>query len=549
MRRVLAGSVGVALGLGLAPAFAQETGWHPAPANPMQMRREPAVSLGPPTAALGAPRPAARAADPAVRPAAAVLPASWAAPTARAQMDDKAPMPAGPALSGSSPLPPPTPLMPAAPLPGAPVTSGPFLGGPVFSAPPPGVPMVGGPVMPDAACPGCAGGALPAPADACMPPLPGGVFVPDAQPCGHIFYGSVEYLLWWIRNGNLPVLLAAGPTPADLATGVPPIAQVLYGGGPITSQERSGFRVTVGSWLSACQNWGVEGSYFFLGRRGSSFEGSGMGLPGSGDIFRPFTNVVNRAGVPFGPDYELIARQDMAAGNFAVTTSNELWGADLNLRKNILLGCRWRLDGLAGFRYLHFDERLDIAESVMTLPMPSTAMVSVMDHFKTTNDFYGGQLGLAGQIRRGPWTLDLTTKVALGTNHQTVDISGGQAFLVNTGTSTMMGTAPFGLLAQPTNIGTRSRDVFAVVPEVGMNLGYQWTPHLKLFVGYNFLYWSNVLRAGDQVDTVLDVNTRPTGPSPIIGPPTNRPQMRPIVPFRDSDFWAQGINFGLQFTW
>ena len=41
---------------------------------------------------------------------------------------------------------------------------------------------------------------------------------------------------------------------------------------------------------------------------------SGMGLPGTGDVFRPFTNVVNRAGVPFGPDYELIARQAMAAG-------------------------------------------------------------------------------------------------------------------------------------------------------------------------------------------------------------------------------------------
>ena len=38
------------------------------------------------------------------------------------------------------------------------------------------------------------------------------------------------------------------------------------------------------------------------------------------------------------------------------------------------------------------------------------------DNFLVTNDFYGGQLGLIGELKRGRWSVDLTTKVALGTN-------------------------------------------------------------------------------------------------------------------------------------
>jgi hypothetical protein len=64
-----------------------------------------------------------------------------------------------------------------------------------------------------------------------------------------------------------------------------------------------------------------------------------------------------------------------------------------------------------------------------------------------------------------------------------------------------------------------------------------------VFVGYNFLYCSNILRAGDQIDTTLDVNA-------ATFPITQRPgATRPAPKFEDSGFWAQGINFGLHFTW
>ena len=50
-------------------------------------------------------------------------------------------------------------------------------------------------------------------------------------------------------------------------------------------------------------------------------------------------------------------------------------------------------------------------------------------------------------------------------------------------------TAQGGLLTVPgTNIGRFSQSRFAVVPEIGLNLGYQVTQRMKVFVGYNFLY-------------------------------------------------------------
>ena len=74
------------------------------------------------------------------------------------------------------------------------------------------------------------------------------------------------------------------------------------------------------------------------------------------------------------------------------------------------------------------------------------------------------------------------------------------------------------------------------------------TDQLKAFVGYNFLYWSNVIRPGDQIDTVIDVNRVPRFVPPGVIVPDAGVQ-RPAVLFRETDFWAQGINFGVQYRW
>ena len=81
-----------------------------------------------------------------------------------------------------------------------------------------------------------------------------------------------------------------------------------------------------------------------------------------------------------------------------------------------------------------------------------------------------------------------------------------------------------------------------------MTLCYQVTQRVRLTAGYNFLYWSNVFRPGEQIDRNLDAaripnfcNLDPTQcPHGLINPP------RPQPTNRDTGFWAQGISLGLE---
>ena len=100
-----------------------------------------------------------------------------------------------------------------------------------------------------------------------------------------------------------------------------------------------------------------------------------------------------------------------------------------------------------------------------------------------------------------------------------------------------------GVLAQPSNIGSYSRDRFAVVPELGAIVGVQITPHVRATLGYTFIFWGPVVRVGDQID--LDVNPDQMAPPivPLAGP------LRPEFAFQESDYWAQGVSAGVEGRW
>ena len=146
-------------------------------------------------------------------------------------------------------------------------------------------------------------------------------------------------------------------------------------------------------------------------------------------------------------------------------------------------------------------------------------------------------------MRRGRWFTNLTTKIALGTVHQTAIIEGNQTISFDTGTTSSF---PGGLLAVPGNIGQYTQNKFAVVPQVGLNIGYHVTPNFRVFMGYNFMYLSSVLRPGNQIDTNIDVTRIPNFP---VAGATTLPFVRPTVPLKDTDFFTQGLSFGMQWKW
>jgi hypothetical protein len=164
----------------------------------------------------------------------------------------------------------------------------------------------------------------------------------------------------------------------------------------------------------------------------------------------------------------------------------------------------------------------------------------IQDRFHTSNRFYGGQVGARGEVRRGRFFADFNSAIALGGVDEVVNIRG---ITVITPPGSAATATAGGLLALPTNSGRHTRSRFAVAPEAGLDIGYQVTERIAVSIGYDFLYLSNAVRPGDQIDRVLNPTQIPVNGTTggLAGAP------RPAFTFHETDFWAQGIRFGASF--
>jgi hypothetical protein len=369
----------------------------------------------------------------------------------------------------------------------------------------------------------------------------------DCCPPRAPFWAYGEYLLWYAREQNVPPLVTASPAGTPIAAaGVLGNSAILYD--RIDNNPRSGGRFGLGFWFPNHDCWGMDANFFALGNRSGSFTASGTGLPGSAFIARPIFNplvpgeealIVAGNGVPVG-----VGAVANIAGSITINDYSKIWGMDANLRRKLHCGPNGWIDGLVGYRYFSLSEGIDIIDNENFFDPATGAGITnirVNDSFHTRNTFNGPQLGLTGERRIGQrWFLAGSAKVALGAMRETVDTQGFTTF-----SPTGLGTTvqPGGILALPTNSGHFSQTRFAVIPEVGMNLGLDVTDHLRLYAGYNFMFVSSVVRPGEQIDRVVNRTQIPTalGPSPLVGTP------RPAVLFQTNEFWLQGVNFGLQY--
>jgi hypothetical protein len=375
-------------------------------------------------------------------------------------------------------------------------------------------------------------------------------------PKKNTFYASAEYLLWTVKSMGLPPLVTANVLGNFPAIGNPGTG-VAYGGDSVGSDIRSGGRFTVGFALPCVSNTSFEATWFFLSSRTTTATFAGTGTVGSESIGRPFTEVGPfLSGFAGNQNAELVSANGLlganTSGRVTVSTSNDLWGIEANLRHNLASSCCWNVDVLLGFRTVVLEEDLTVAEDVNSsitgivppigMTIPGATRFQVYDHFLTRNNFYGGQVGLDGEWRWKRWFIGATGKLGLGDMHQVAVINGETVTL-------MSGTAPTvasgGLLAQPTNIGRYGRDTFAVVPELALKVGYNFTDHLRGYVGYDVIYLSSVVRPGDIVDTNINSLRLPRlgGTGAATGPSL------PGFQFRTSDFWAQGVNFGFEWRY
>jgi hypothetical protein len=350
---------------------------------------------------------------------------------------------------------------------------------------------------------------------------------------GARFSTSAEYLLWWAKDSPAPPpLLSTG------GVGAPDFSVVLGGRDEDTGLQ-SGGRFTAAYRLTP--DWTIEGIGFFLADTSVTRTVRSSGEPGSLRLVVPQFRVdESREGV-----LTLAAPGDFAGAARDSLTSG-MQGAELDVVRTVMTGPSWRLGLLGGFRYLRLREQLAFSGSSTFVTDPD--VFSFTDVFDTDNHFYGGQLGLKAQYSSGRWFAEATTKVALGVMRQSVDVAG--TLLTNDFNG--FGTPQVfqgGVFAQPTNIGSHTRDRFAVVPEAGLKVGYRLTSWASLFVGYTFLYANAVVRPGNQVDRNINTTQAMAFQIPQTPPPTLAlaGEARPAGRVRESDFWVQGLNVGVTF--
>jgi hypothetical protein len=360
------------------------------------------------------------------------------------------------------------------------------------------------------------------------------------------WYMRAEYLYWWADGMQVPALVTTSPNGTSRTNaGVlgEPGTSILFGNSGLNNDGQSGGRISFGRWLECYPGHAIEGDYWGLGTINDGFFASS---PGNPILARPFFDINNAR-----ESSELVAFPAVVAGSVLVDPSTRVQGAGLRKRWQ-LCGCLdcdpcnpcccdgWGVDWTAGYRFMRLDDSLTIREDLTSLDTANPGAFIVQDQFATRNTFNGGEVGTILTSRHGRWSLEALGRIAVGSTHSQVRIN-GFTDITPAGGATTRNTG--GLLAQRTNIGTYERDDLAVIPEFGLTAGWQLNPCWRITFGYSFIYWSNVVRAGQQIDRDINTNLLPPEANPFSG------NLRPRFVFNDTDFFVQGINVGLDARW
>lgn len=350
--------------------------------------------------------------------------------------------------------------------------------------------------------------------------------VPAAPQPPHVWFIG-EGLYWWTK---------ASPVPVPLITPLDPLGQPssppLLGNQDIDQGGRGGGRFTLGFTLDDAQVWALEFNYLFLATSAVTQTVHSDAGPGSATLVLPYFDPT----LP-GESFTYLANPGFYSGTAGLRAREYLQSGEINLWFTAEKTNSTRLDLLGGFRWLDLEERLTLFTDSPNLAQDD--IFQTYDDFQTSNNFYGGQIGLRGTYDDPRFYLNATAKLGLGATVERVRANGG-TFIANAGGAYEF---PGGYLTQPTNIGIQSRSRFAVVPEVGVNCGIKLAPWANLIVGYSFLYVSSVARPGEQIDRVINPTQAPSisGNFPALSGPA-----RPALAVNDTDYWAQGVNFGLE---
>jgi hypothetical protein len=350
------------------------------------------------------------------------------------------------------------------------------------------------------------------------------------------WWGEVDYLFAFVRGSNLPILATTSVpgTPKAIA-GIPGAtgSSILFGGGWVNDDLRSGIRFGLGCWCNSDQTFGMEAGFTLIESQAALFS---LNADNGSILARPFIDARNST-----PQAVLVAFPGNSTGSLTIRAGSEnFYGAHVDLVEKAIDSDWFRLISLFGYKYYRYDENIRFQQVINGTGgdfVPGTQVFS-NDGFSTRNTFHGVDMGFRSQFLWNNLTIDVLTKLAVGRVFRVYDAAGDETTIVP-------GLPPVvrqgGILALGTNQGVFSSHDWKVVPEAGVTLSWQVRPNVNVRAGYSFIFLNGVARAADQIDTTINPNFFPGNSQTGV--------LRPSAPHIRSDMWIQSLNLGVQITY
>ena len=358
----------------------------------------------------------------------------------------------------------------------------------------------------------------------------------DAWCCGTTrFWGQAEYLYWQMRGSEIPPLVttsSAGTTRDEAGVLGLATTTVLLGNNRFNDDGQSGGRFSFGYWLDGHRNIGIEFIYTTIG---DQTESSSVSSDQVAILARPFFNAETLA-----EDARVLGLPNQVSGGVLVTGSTKYDVYEVLIRRPLSRDCITPTYIVYGYRSAELDDSLLIADSSRSLSGATAgATIQSLDSFRSRNVFHGFEAGFITDFRCFQyWQVNLAGKIAFGETNHTTTISGQSISTNSQGNAT---TNAGGLLTQQSNIGTFESNSHGVLQDFSVRLHRHIRKGITGSLGYSIHHWTDVARAGEQIDRTVNPTQIP--PGTLVG--EARPQHRDVT----SGFVAQGITLGLECTW
>lgn len=368
--------------------------------------------------------------------------------------------------------------------------------------------------------------------DGAAPPNDVLTFVPQQEQA----WLTGELLFGWVEGVHLSPLVTTSPALTDQSVaGVlgEPTTTTLFSGTQ-SSGVLPGLRLGAGYIFDQDYGLGIEAGFMFLSSNSSTF--SFDSADHNGILARPYVDATSS-----DPDAVLVGFPGLSTGTIGIESKvGDFYSINLNMTEKIWEEeSGWRMDALFGYRFASFSEKLRFNQHLDSIALPGTSIDS-SDEFAAKNTFNGLDLGLRTSYR---WSdrlsLNVLTKVAAGNMQRTVDIRGRTVTTVAGAPPPV--TAAGGVYALSSNIGEHRNNDWTVLPEAGANMVWKFRSNMNLRFGYSMIYLTKAARADNQIDFTVNPNLFP----PAVAPLT---PSRPEFQVRNSDFWIQSLNLGLDVT-